>query len=166
MKKFISTTLVIFISTSAVAQTSAPEITELRWVDEGQLQRQRGLVEELTKMEFGAPLRGNRSDLRSLDRIIENDYVSQVDIEMQQALGVVLGDVFVQELGLAWVVYKDAEGESRATCIPNTEHCLFPVTMLSKRMRLGVKPQASAMFERGKELLEPYFPRLPYTVKK
>lgn len=155
----------LFITTQATAATS-PHISELLWVDEGFLERQRERVAEITKMEFGAPLRKNLSDLRSLQRIVDNEFVTQVDTETQQALGVVLGDVFVAELGLRWVVYEDQRGKSRATCLGETGFCLFPVTMLSKRMKLGVKPDVQALFDKGKATLAPHQPRLPYSADK
>ena len=142
-----------------------PEITPLEPVDENQLQHHRDIIEEITKMEFGSKLRRDKSDLRYLTRIIAGDYIKPAETLKQLALGVVLGDIFVKELGLEWQNYKDSDGTSRATCLPKTTHCLFPVTMFAKRMRLGAKPTAEQMFEHGSEILEPYLPRLPYSAK-
>lgn len=164
MKKYLLALL--FLSFGLNAKEETPKIEPLTWVEEGFLSRQRDSVEEITKLEFGSRLHGNKSDLRLLQRIVDNEYINQTETQRQQALGIVLGDIFVKELGLKWVSYTDSDGKSRATCLPKTQYCLFPVTMLSKRMRLGVKPDVTEMYERGASLIEPYLPKLPYSAKK
>jgi hypothetical protein len=144
--------------------SSGVVLEELRWVDTGYLQRQRALVEEITRSEFGAPLRGDKRDLRLLQRLFDEDLIKQPELVKQQALGVVLGDVYVKELGLEWVVYKDAEGKSRAVCLPRTQHCLFPITMISKRASLGVKPNILALYDHGVSLIQEHLPKTPYKV--
>lgn len=163
MKYWPLTVLAMLLALPALGAQDEAEIEELRWVDEGFLGRQRQTIEEITKMEFGSRLRGDKSDIRLLQRIIENGYIGQTETQQQQALGVVLGDVFVKELGLEWVSYTDNDGKSRATCLPKTQYCLFPVTMLSKRMKLGVKPDVMEMYKSGENLMKPYMPKLPYT---
>ncbi len=168
MKKFIVTITLLFTVNLSWANDEF-QLSNLKWVDEGYLTRQRSLVEEITKMEFGSRLRKNMGDVRLLQRIIDTDQINQTQTKEQQALGVVLGDVFVTELNMQWRVYEDLNdhgnpyNKSRAVCLKNTTHCLFPITMLSKRMKLGVKPNALEMFKRGKSLMAPYMPRLPYS---
>lgn len=144
-------------------QTSAPVIEELRWVDNGYLERQRNLIDEIGRAEFGVRVRKNISDLRLLQRIMDGDLINQTQKVQQQAMGVVLGDIYVNELGLEWRVYRDEEGKSRAVCLPNTSHCLFPITMISKRASLGAKPNIRALYEHGISLIEDHLPKLPYS---
>lgn len=144
-------------------QTSAPVIEELRWVDNGYLERQRNLIDEIGRAEFGVRVRKNISDLRLLQRIMDEDLINQTQKVQQQAMGVVLGDIYVNELGLEWRVYRDEEGKSRAVCLPNTSHCLFPITMISKRASLGAKPNIRALYEHGISLIEDHLPKLPYS---
>ncbi len=75
MKYWLTTAFFMAISLSALAAPDTAEIEELRWVDEGFLSRHRQAIEEITKMEFGSRLRGDKSDLRLLQRIIENGYI-------------------------------------------------------------------------------------------
>jgi hypothetical protein len=156
--------LVIFASQAFAQDNSVPSIEELRWVDTGYLQRQRTLVDEIVRSEFGTPLRGDKRDLRLLQRVLDTGLIKQVELIKQQALGVVLGDVYVADLGLEWVVYMDADGKSRAVCLPNTQHCLFPITMISKRASLGAKPDIQALYDRGVLLIQDHLPKLPYKV--
>lgn len=164
--RFIPLLLVLImpaLQTNAQDQ-STTRIEELRWVDTGYLQRQRALVDEMSRSEFGTPLRGDKRDLRLLQRILDQDMVKQMDLIKQQALGVVLGDIYVSDLGLEWVVYEDAEGKSRAVCMPNTQFCLFPITMISKRASLGAKPDVQSLYDHGVTLIRDHLPKTPYKV--
>ncbi len=144
-------------------QANAPEIEELRWVDNGYLDRQRNLIDEMGRAEFGMRLRKNISDLRLLQRIMDEGLINQTQKVQQQAMGVALGDVYVNELGLEWRVYRDDEGKSRAVCLPKTSHCLFPITMISKRASLGAKPNIRELYQHGVSLIEDHLPKVPYS---
>jgi hypothetical protein len=163
--KILTILLICIISGASWAQSSAPApvIEELRWVDNGYLERQRALIDEIGRSEFGTRVRKDISDLRLLQRIMDADLVNQTQLVEQQAMGVVLGDVYVNELGLEWRVYQDQEGKSRAVCIPNSSHCLFPITMISKRASLGVKPDIRGLYDRGISLIKEHLPKLPYS---
>ncbi|MDC7701386.1 DUF3806 domain-containing protein [Vogesella indigofera] len=54
-----------------------------------------------------------------------------------QAMGVVLGDVFVQELEFKWVMVSDEYGRDPALQYQNSSLLLFPLTMISKRIESG-----------------------------
>lgn len=151
------------VSWAQASQANAPEIEQLRWVDNGYLDRQRNLIDEMGRAEFGVRLRKNIDDLRLLQRIMDEGLINQTQKVQQQAMGVVLGDIYVNELGLEWRVYRDDEGKSRAVCLPKTTHCLFPITMISKRASLGAKPDIRALYQRGVSLIEDHLPKLPYS---
>ena len=55
-----------------------------------------------------------------------------------QCMGIVLGDVFVQELGMRWIIVSDDEyGVNPAIRLANTSIILYPLTMISKRVEHG-----------------------------
>ena len=54
-----------------------------------------------------------------------------------QSMGVVLGDAFVQELGLRWVIVEDEYGRDPALAVPGKTVLLYPLTMISKRVEAG-----------------------------
>ena len=54
-----------------------------------------------------------------------------------QCLGIVLGDAFVQELKMEWVMVEDEYGRDPAVRLPGTSIVLFPLTMVSKRIEGG-----------------------------
>lgn len=168
MKKRLYTTLLgallpLLLPTAKATETPALLVEEPGYFDERFLNRQRALVDDLGRTRFGVPVRGNINDLPLLQRILDEDIIRFTDAARLQALGVVLGDVYVAELGLEWRAYTDRQGKSRAVCVKRTHHCLFPVTMISRRVAVGSTPNVAALYHRGVALIQPYHPRLPYS---
>lgn len=64
-----------------------------------------------------------------------------------QCLGIVLGDAFVQELQLEWVVVEDQYGRVLALRMPETSIILFPQTMISKRVERGEQVDVLRLFQ-------------------
>lgn len=54
-----------------------------------------------------------------------------------QSMGVVLGDVFVQNMGFHWIVVEDEYGRDPAIQYKSTSIILYPLTMISKRIEGG-----------------------------
>lgn len=54
-----------------------------------------------------------------------------------QSLGIVLGDVFVQDMGFHWIIVADDHGRDPAIRFQDTSVILFPLTMISKRVEQG-----------------------------
>ena len=64
-----------------------------------------------------------------------------------QSMGVVLGDAFVQELGLRWVIVEDEYGRDPALAVPGKTVLLYPLTMISKRLEAGKAVDVFELFE-------------------
>lgn len=54
-----------------------------------------------------------------------------------QSMGVVFGDVFVQDMGFHWIMVEDEYGRDPAIKYQDTSVLLFPLTMISKRIERG-----------------------------
>lgn len=54
-----------------------------------------------------------------------------------QCMGIVLGDAFVQELGMEWIMVEDEHGTDPAVRVPDTTVIIYPLTMISKRVERG-----------------------------
>ncbi|MGQ9424572.1 DUF3806 domain-containing protein [Gilvimarinus sp. F26214L] len=132
--------------------------SELTWADKNEMQRRVEAVELLGQRHYGQSLRNDVSDLRLLQRIANDKLIKQSDTERLQALGVVLGNTLERELGLEWKVYNDEVGRSRALCVPDTEHCLFPITMLSRRLEVGLGVNVQRIYNEAVETIDPYLP--------
>lgn len=134
------------------------KVSELSWADQNELSRKEGEVESIGQRHFGQSLRHDKSDLVVLQRIADDKLIEQDNVEMLQALGIVLGNTLARELDLEWQVYSDEMGRSRAICVPNTEHCLFPLTMLSRRLEVGLSVDVSKVYDEAVAAIEPFTP--------
>jgi hypothetical protein len=47
--------------------------------------------------------------------------------------------VFVQDMGMEWIMVEDEYGRDPAVRLPNTRIILYPMTMISKRIERGEK---------------------------
>lgn len=149
---------------TAAPPQKEPVITNLGWMDQNRMEQETTKVNELAQTKTGTPLRRDLTDLDTLQRIINNELVAIDDHETQQALGVVLGNVMLADFPTTfeWKVYEDELGRSRAICVKQTSSCLFPVTMLSRRMEVGTKPDVKKIYNEAILLMQKHLPKLPY----
>jgi hypothetical protein len=119
-----------------------------RLKSDGQRQRVDGLARRRLGSGFGS---GPEADLRLLQRLFDERVVARDQLFELQAMGVVLGDVMVEKLRLRWVSIDDDAGHSRALRFRETEHLFFPVTMISKRAKLGDPVNVQALFDKTAE---------------
>ncbi|VUD47890.1 hypothetical protein TDB9533_01120 [Thalassocella blandensis] len=171
---FISTCLILSAS-NCFAQNSHnlsygaeneefPKILDLNWLNEQFLIKQRKRVEEITRTHFGQSLKSGKNNFPLLQRIIDEQIIEADDTVSLQALGVVLGDIFVDSnKNFAWKVYEDDLGKSHAVCVEKTKQCLFPVTMLSKRIENKLKPTVKDVYQKGLDAMQPFLPKLPFS---
>jgi len=173
MYTFLTLALSFCLVTAASAQTNTgliydkddtwPVVRELNWLNQQFLIKQRKRVEEITRKNFGRSLasRGNKA---LLQRIIDKELLKRDQKLELQALGVVLGDEFVlYNKALIWQVFQDEQGSSHAVCVKDTKHCLFPTTMLSRRMEAGIKPKVEEVYQKGISAIKEFLPKLPYS---
>jgi len=164
MYKSIALILAILFSLGAVtSQAQEASISELAWLDRNQMKQQEAKIDELARTRLGTQLRGDKSDLETLQKIIDRELIDRDDRLTLQALGVVLGNVMAREVKqLQWQVYEDDKGRSKALCLKEEKECLFPITMLSRRMEVGLKPNVEKVYRDALSLVEPYLPKAPY----
>ena len=111
------------------------------------MNEQRKTVETLAN-RLGRRLSGTTTrDLETLQRVIDLRWVDSEDVQTQQALGIVFGDLLANELDLDWVIYRDRAGRSRALRYRDQDIYVFPITMLSRRLSAGAQLSVSDLFE-------------------
>lgn len=155
-----------FFASASSAQTSTkPQLDDFDWRDNRYHTKQWNQIDELSRHHLGTQLKGDNSDLDVLQRLIYKGVINKDDRERLQALGVVLGTVMEKELNLTWKIYNDQQGRSRALCVEESGECLFPITMLSRRMEVGLVPNVSEVYDKARSLIEPHLSKLPYQVK-
>jgi hypothetical protein len=130
----------------AVAQLHQRTVSEPGPADEAKSRRQRQSVDDMVRRHLGTRLRGDTRDLDALQRLLDDDYIRANDVLGQQALGVVLADVMVAQLGLDWIVVDDDYGHSRGLRWRKSDQLFFPITMISKRIQAGERVRVRALY--------------------
>lgn len=141
-----------------------PRITPLNPTNVQFLTKQRARVDSITRKHFGRQLAGGNTNKSLLQRIIDEQVVAATEKLDLQGMGVVLGDLFVDtDKNLVWKLYEDDLGVSHAVCVNDTKHCIFPVTMISRRIEGGAPVDVNRLYRKGLDSMRDYLPKLPYS---
>ncbi|MDP4788748.1 MAG: DUF3806 domain-containing protein [Haliea sp.] len=167
-QRFLSTGLVAVIialalPTLAGAAPPAVEISKLSLVDLAFMAQQRASIDETARRRLGQGISGNPGrDIRMLQRLLDQGIVGAEDARALQAMGLVLGDLLASELDLHWVIYEDKAGRSRALRYQQTDHYLFPMTMISRRQQAGNQKSVENIYRDASAVIEKVRPALPF----
>ena len=132
-----------------VSDTPEQVISELNNDFRDRLDAQRAVVrvhlgndpENLRKFDSAA------GKLGTIRAILDADTYSADDTYELQCLGIVLGDAFVQDMGMQWVIVTDEYGTDPALRDPNSRSILiYPLTMISKRIERGEQVDVFDLF--------------------
>ncbi len=123
------------------------KVTTLTEVDANGLREQRAVVErylgnDASKEKFKTAA----GKLGTIRAILQAGVFKPNQTYELQCLGIVLGDAFVQELGMEWAMVEDQYGRDPAVRVPGTSIILFPLTMISKRIENGEQVDVFALF--------------------
>jgi hypothetical protein len=132
-----------FTVTAEVVQ----KITELTDADWQRLQKQSAVVENLiaddrSKKKFQT----TAGKLGTIRAILRSNVFGPTQKYELQCLGIVLGDAFVLELGMEWVMVEDEYGRDPALKMPGSSIILYPLTMISRRIERGEKVEIFEFF--------------------
>lgn len=106
--------------------------------DQQRLREQRAVVEKyLANEESKQKYKTAAGKLGTIRGLLAAKAFDKSQTYELQCLGIVLGDAFVQELGMEWVMVSDEHGRDPAVRRPGTSILLFPLTMISKRVERG-----------------------------
>lgn len=123
-------------------------VEPLSAIDRQYMVDQSEAINALARRHFGRQLNGSKAnDLPVLQRLLDDGVVTQQQVPLLQAMGVVLGEVLQREHGLVWVVYYDKLGRSRSLQVPGFEKdFIFPVTQISRRAEVGIRVDVGAVY--------------------
>ncbi len=132
------------------------KITPLTEKDKQRLISQRAVIEKFisrnTSETFNYKTPGGKLGL--LRAILTQDVFDKEQTYELQCMGVILGDVFVQEMKMEWIIVEDAYGRDPAVKMPGTSVMVFPVTMISKRIERGEKVDVFDLFNGVADMVE------------
>ena len=154
--------LLLALSASVAAELS-PRISDLGSLDREFMARQRQSVDDLARSQLGRQLRIEKAnDLAILQALLDRRLVRSGQKMELQAMGVVMGDLLVSELGMKWIVYQDSAGRSRALQLNGSENVLFPITMISRRAEVGAAVDVEAIYAKAMRFIELFRRPLPF----
>jgi hypothetical protein len=128
---------------------SQPEqkITALMEADQERLRDHRAVVEKyLGNEESKQKYQTAAGKLGAIRAILQAGIFKREQTYELQSLGVVLGDAFVQVMGMEWIMVEDEQDRDPAVRMPNTTIILYPLTMISKRVEGGEQVDVFALF--------------------
>jgi hypothetical protein len=150
--------VVVLTAPSAMSSEFGVQIQSLTAIDRQYMGEQRKTVEGLAN-RLGRRVSGIATrDLDTLQEIIDRRWVDVEDVQTQQALGIVFGDLLAEELGFDWVIYRDKKGRSRALRFREEDIYVFPITLISRRLSAGAALSVASLFE---DQLQKQRPKLP-----
>ena len=121
-------------------RAGAPEqkVSLLTPADQERLATQRAVVEHyLADEQSRANYQTVPGKLGTLRALLDQNVFKPNQTYELQCMGIVLGDAFVQHLGMEWIMVQDEFGSDPAVRVPGTTVILFPLTMISKRVERG-----------------------------
>lgn len=122
----------------AAPTQSAQKVTALTEADQNRLRDQRAVVEKfLPDEDSRQKYQAAAGKLGTIRAILKGGAFKPDQTYELQCLGVVLGDTFVQDMKMEWVMVEDQYGRDFAVRLPGTTIILFPLTMISKRIERG-----------------------------
>ena len=123
---------------AGMADQSAQKVTSPSQADRQRLHDQRAVVERYLADESSkAKYQTAAGKLGTIRAILAGNVFRRSQTYELQCLGIVLGDAFVEDLRMEWVMVEDAHGRDPAVRLPGTSIILFPLTMISKRIERG-----------------------------
>ena len=139
-------------------------IKDLGWMDKNHIEKQVKKIDGLAQSKLGVQLHQDLNDLSIMQRMIDKGIVKTENIELQQAMGFVLGNVMLADFPstFEWKIYEDKLGRSRALCVKKTKECLFPVTMIQRRLQVGAAPDIQKLYDNAIERVAYLLPQYPY----
>jgi hypothetical protein len=121
-----------------VSNESQQKITALTEADQKRLRDQRAVVEAyLGNEDSKRKYQTAAGKLGTIRAVLQAGIFKRDQTYELQCLGIVLGDAFVQELGMEWIMVEDEYGRDPAVRMPGTTIILHPLTMISKRIERG-----------------------------
>lgn len=157
---------VLFGNIALADKTQLKEVTleDLGWMDKNKMQQQEDKIKAIASSKLGMSLNRNWKDIQVLQRMIDQKLVETNDFATQEAMGVILGYVMQADFPshLEWKIYKDKLGRSKALCVKKTQECLFPVTMLSRRLQLEMQPNVTQVYDNAIDQIAFSLPKMPY----
>jgi hypothetical protein len=131
------------------------EKSALTRLEVNELDQQRAVVCDVLRERYGVyQVPQLRSDMGTLQTLVDDRVFSPEQEHEWQCVGVVFGDVVAAKLGLEWIMQCDEYGVEPALNLAGTSITLFPRTMILKRIENGEEMDLAFVLEKLAESVE------------
>jgi hypothetical protein len=122
-------------------------INELSTEDQTRLQRGRVLIQRyLADDDARAKYQTVPGKLGALRAIMKIEPLHPARKDLMEAMGVVVGDTFVQDMGFRWVAIENESGRHVVIRYRRTNIFLYPLTLISERVQRGERFDALDLY--------------------
>lgn len=135
----LTVSLVLAGNPERVAEPGAQDIARL---DRGRMLIQGYLANDDARSKY----RTAPGKLGTLRAIMKIEAIRPGRKDLLEALGIVLGDTFVQDMGFHWVVLDDGAGSRLAIRYRRRNIFLHPLTMIAERVQRGEQVDALDLY--------------------
>lgn len=113
------------------------------------LDAQRAIIEKsftdaISRSKFRTPA----VKLGTLRALLDQEVFKPNQTYELQSMGVVFGDVFVQDMGFHWIIVQDECGRDPAIQYKDTSVILYPLTMISRKIERGEQVDIFKLYNR------------------
>lgn len=140
--------LMLCLLTASVARSEA-RLEKPGALDLAYMKQQTDAIDEIAARQLGRRLQQTTSDLALLQAMLDRQLIKPDDDTGLQGMGIALGNVLAAQHDLEWVIYLDQRGRSRALSIGPEQQCLFPSTMISRRVKAGAEVDIQALYDKA-----------------
>lgn len=126
-----------------------PVVNELSVAQRAVLDAQRRQIKDVFATRLGVlKFDGDKRDLRHIQRLVDKGILKNTETLEWQKVGVLFGDILVEEFDLEWVSYEDERGKSKALQWRDSMNFVFPVTVFSRRAQYNEKIDVKAIYDK------------------
>ena len=151
-------TLLLLLTLPIASTSSADEDAEIK-APSTIMQQYLTAQRDYLKAEISAAgtwLNGNEYDLKTFQRLYDDNRIDRTDRRLMQAIGIYMGDLLQEATynNFRWASYEDDKGKSRALCLREQTPCVFPSTLISRRAEGGADVDFYEIYQRTLEQLQ------------
>ncbi len=133
---------------AAFGKPKGTQILELSSKDKSELKTRLTWVRTLVKNHYGMSITLTKaSDLKVLQRVLDEKLFSLKDTVELQTLGLAFGNILVDGLGYHWVIVSDEFGRDFAVRFQRTSKLGYPLTVISKRVERGQQVDLAGLYQ-------------------
>jgi hypothetical protein len=137
----------LLLCASASFGANPLRIVELSAEELARLNRSRVLIQRyLPDPDSRSKYQTVPGKLGTIRAIMRVDPVTPARRDLMEALGVVMGDTFVQDMGFHWAAIETASGRQIVIRYKRSNIFLYPLTMVAERVQRGERVDALELY--------------------